>query len=43
MNTLKKSIVVAVAFGFLLIVSSCNRHTCPTYSKADIQKTEVKA
>ncbi len=43
MNTLKKSTVLAVTFGYLLIVSSRNRLPCPTYSKADIQKTEVKA
>jgi hypothetical protein len=42
MNAIKKITMVAVAFGFLFAVSSCNKHTCPTYSKADVQK-EVKA
>lgn len=43
MNTVKKLTLAAVAFGFLFAVSSCNKHTCPTYSKADVKQTEVKA
>jgi hypothetical protein len=42
MNAIKKITMVAVAFGFLFAVSSCNKHTCPTYSKAEVKK-EVKA
>lgn len=42
MNATKKIIMLAVAFGFLFAVSSCNKNTCPTYSKADDKQTEVR-
>lgn len=42
MSTLKKSIVAIVAVAFVLAASSCNKHTCPTYSQAETTK-EVKA
>jgi hypothetical protein len=38
MNTVKKFVLATVAIGFLAL-SSCEKHTCPTYSKAAETKT----
>lgn len=35
MNTVKKITVALVAFAFLAGIQACNKHTCPTYSKAN--------
>lgn len=43
MKTITKSFIVAAVAGLVLGLASCSKHTCPTYSKADTQKTEVKA
>jgi hypothetical protein len=42
-TTMKKIIIAAVAIGFLFGISSCDKHTCPTYSKAEVKTTEAKA
>ena len=39
----KKIIVAAIAFGFLLGMSSCDKHTCPTYSKTELKQGGAKA
>lgn len=42
MKAMKKIIIATVAAGFLFMISSCEKHTCPTYSKAEV-KSEVRA
>jgi len=42
-NTIKKIIIASVAIGFLFGVSSCDKHTCPTYSKTEVKQAETKA
>ncbi|MDB5281711.1 MAG: hypothetical protein JWO06_786 [Bacteroidota bacterium] len=42
-TTMKRIIIATVAVGFILGISSCDKHTCPTYSKAEVKQTEVKA
>lgn len=42
MNTVKKAFVAIAVVAFLTAASSCNKHTCPTYSKAE-SATEQKA
>ena len=41
-TNMKKIIIAVTAVGFFAL-SSCDKHTCPTYSKADVKHTEVKA
>lgn len=40
---MKRLVIALVAFGFLAGVSSCEKHTCPTYSKAEVKQTETRA
>ncbi len=35
-TTFKKIVVAAVAVGFFAL-SSCDKHTCPTYSKIEVK------
>ena len=42
-TALKKMIVAAVAIGFTVGISSCEKHTCPTYSQAETHPTVAKA
>ena len=42
-TTMKKIVIAAVAAGFMLGISSCEKHTCPTYSKAESTQTAPKA
>lgn len=35
MKTMKNLIIAFIALGFIAATSSCNKHTCPTYSKAN--------
>lgn len=35
-TTFKKIVVAAVALGFFAL-SSCDKHTCPTYSKIEVK------
>jgi hypothetical protein len=42
-NTMKRFVLAIVAAGFLFGVSSCEKHTCPTYSKAEAKQTEGRA
>jgi hypothetical protein len=36
-------IVIAVLAAAIVSVSSCNKQTCPTYSKGEVKTTENKA
>ncbi|MES2620805.1 MAG: hypothetical protein V4615_08130 [Bacteroidota bacterium] len=38
---MKKMIIAVVAVGFVAL-SSCNKNTCPTYSKSNVKHTEVR-
>jgi hypothetical protein len=42
-STLKTIIIAAVALGFMFGMSSCDKHTCPTYSKTEAKQTEARA
>lgn len=43
MKTILKKIVIAtVAVGFIAL-SSCEKHTCPTYSKAVVKSERVNS
>ncbi len=44
MTATKRTLSIAlVAFAFMCVaLASCDRHTCPTYSKAPEQTTESK-
>ena len=33
-------IILAVVFAAGILVSSCNKHTCPAYSQVDTEQTE---
>jgi len=35
MKTMKNLLLAAIALGFVAATSSCNKHTCPTYSKTN--------
>jgi hypothetical protein len=41
-TTMRKIVIAAVAIGFVAL-TSCEKHTCPTYSKGNVKQTEVKA
>jgi hypothetical protein len=41
--TFQKFIIAIVAIGFIFGVSSCEKHTCPTYSQSNTTHTAVKA
>lgn len=43
MQTMKSFFAALLAIALIAGISSCNKHTCPTYSKADQQQTEVRA
>lgn len=36
----KFAVILVVAFVAVLVMSSCNKQSCPAYSKADVKKTE---
>jgi hypothetical protein len=36
----KIAVILLVLFVTVLVMSSCNRETCPAYSKADVKKVE---
>lgn len=42
-TTMRKIVIAAVAFGFVLGISSCEKHTCPTYSKAETKQADTRA
>ncbi len=42
-TTMKKFVIAAVAFGFVLGISSCEKHTCPTYSKVEAKQADTRA
>ncbi len=42
-TALKKMIVAAVAISFVLGISSCEKHTCPTYSQTETHQAPAKA
>jgi hypothetical protein len=42
-STMKKIVIAAVAVGFVFGISSCEKHTCPTYSKAEVKQVDAKA
>ncbi len=42
-TTMKKIVIAAVAFGFILGISSCEKHTCPTYSKTEVKQVDNRA
>jgi hypothetical protein len=35
MKTMKNLVLAVIVFGFVAATSSCNKHTCPTYSKTN--------
>jgi len=41
--TMKKIVIAAVAVGFIFGISSCEKHTCPTYSKAETKQADTRA
>ncbi len=41
-TTLKKLIIAMVAVGFFAL-SSCEKHTCPTYSKIEVKHSGTRA
>ncbi len=42
MKTMKKIVLAAVAIGFIAL-SSCEKHTCPTYSKSVVKTERVNS
>lgn len=38
-----KKLALILAVGVLFVASSCTSYTCPTYSKAEMKKTEQPA
>jgi hypothetical protein len=42
-TALKKVIIAAVALGFVFGISSCEKHTCPTYSQNETHHLPAKA
>jgi hypothetical protein len=42
-TTMKKIIIAVVAVGFVFGISSCEKHTCPTYSKVEAKHVDAKA
>jgi hypothetical protein len=36
----KFAVILIVAFVTILVISSCNKQSCPAYSKADVKKSE---
>jgi hypothetical protein len=43
MKTNMRNLIIAIASLGLLAFSSCNKQTCPTYSKAEVNQVQVKA
>lgn len=41
-TTFKKLVIATVAVGFFAL-SSCEKHTCPTYSKIEVKHSGVRA
>lgn len=39
MNMKKFAVAVILSFVIVLLASSCNKQTCPAYSKADVENT----
>ncbi|HWB62902.1 MAG TPA: hypothetical protein VG603_05270 [Chitinophagales bacterium] len=42
-TTAKKIVIALVAAGFIFSISSCEKHTCPTYSQAGTIQHITKA
>lgn len=42
MKAISKFVIAVVAVGFIFGITSCNKHTCPTYSQAEAKK-EIRA
>ncbi|HLP20234.1 MAG TPA: hypothetical protein VK174_08035 [Chitinophagales bacterium] len=40
-STFKKIVVAAAAFG-VFALSSCEKHTCPTYSKIEVKHNSAR-
>jgi hypothetical protein len=36
----KFAVILLITFVFALVASSCNKETCPAYSKADVERAE---
>lgn len=36
----KSAVILLITFVVALVISSCNRETCPAYSKAESDQTE---
>jgi hypothetical protein len=36
----KFAVILLITFVTALVISSCNKSTCPAYSKADLKKSE---
>jgi hypothetical protein len=36
----KFAVILLITFVTALVISSCNRETCPAYTKADVKKSE---
>ena len=41
-TTIKKIIIATVAIGFIAL-QSCEKHTCPTYSKIEVKHSGTRA
>ena len=42
-TTMKRIVIAVVAIGFVFGISSCEKHTCPTYSKAEAKQVDTRA
>ncbi len=40
-TTIKKIVIATVAIGFFAL-SSCDKHTCPTYSKNEVKHNSAR-
>jgi uncharacterized alpha/beta hydrolase family protein len=36
----KFAVILIIAFVIALVISACNKQTCPAYSKADVEHSE---
>lgn len=39
-NVMKKALAALIILAVCILVSSCNKHTCPAYSQNDTEQTE---
>ncbi len=37
---MKKAVIAVIIITFGIIMSSCNKHSCPAYSQKDTEQTE---